>query len=343
MVKKHTRKKKVENHSKMSVLIGSLAIVAVLLVISILTKGFGFISTPVSEDDVVVQDSLTFINENLLEGEVVAQLDNVSQEAGMYKLTVSVEGQPADVFVTKDGSYLFLQPINVAQVTQQSQPEQTPTQEPVDVVKSEKPVVELFVMSHCPFGTQAVKGILPAVEALGDSVDFEMKFVYYAMHGKTELDEQLTQECIKRQAPEKLNDYLKCFLASEAGSEANSKVCLTEVDIDETAIDACVAELDEEYQVTELYNDQSTWLSGQFPLFNVHKEENLAYEVGGSPTLVINEQQVNSGRSPADYLATMCASFTDDSRPAACDQELSSTTYSAGFGYDEGTATTATC
>lgn len=343
MVKKHTHKKTVENHSKTTVLIGSLVIVAVLLVVSVLTKGFGFISTPVSEDSAVVQDSLTFINENLLNGEVVAQLDNVSQEAGMYKLTVSVEGQPADVFVTKDGSYMFLQPINVAEISQAAQADQTQTPQPVDVVQSDKPVVELFVMSHCPYGTQAEKGMLPAVEVLGDSVDFELKFVYYAMHGKTELDEQLAQECIKTVAPEKFNDYLTCFLGSASGSAADRESCLVELDIDTTTLDTCIVDLDEEYQVTELYNDQSTWLSGRFPLFNVYKEENEAYGIGGSPTLVINGQQVNSGRSPADYLATMCAAFTDDARPAACDEELSSTTYQAGFGYEAGTATTATC
>ena len=29
--------------------------------------------------------------------------------------------------------------------------------------KLEKPIVEAFVMSHCPFGTQIEKGMLPVV------------------------------------------------------------------------------------------------------------------------------------------------------------------------------------
>ena len=36
--------------------------------------------------------------------------------------------------------------------------------------KKEKPEVELFVMSHCPFGTQIEKGMLPVARLLGDKI-----------------------------------------------------------------------------------------------------------------------------------------------------------------------------
>ena len=32
---------------------------------------------------------------------------------------------------------------------------------------------------------------------LKDKIDFELKFVYYAMHGEEEIDEQLRQHCIE--------------------------------------------------------------------------------------------------------------------------------------------------
>ena len=53
--------------------------------------------------------------------------------------------------------------------------------------------VELFVMSHCPYGVQMEKGILPVLKLLDTRIDFSLKFVDYAMHGKTELDEQTRQ------------------------------------------------------------------------------------------------------------------------------------------------------
>ena len=68
-----------------------------------------------------------------------------------------------------------------------------------DLVKADKPKVELFVMSHCPYGTQAEKGMIPVVELLKDKISFEVKFVDYAMHGKKELDEQLRQYCIQKE------------------------------------------------------------------------------------------------------------------------------------------------
>lgn len=54
-------------------------------------------------------------------------------------------------------------------------------------------------MSHCPYGLQMEKGIIPVVETLGDSIDFQVKFCDYAMHGQTELDEQVLQYCIMKE------------------------------------------------------------------------------------------------------------------------------------------------
>jgi len=209
---------------------------------------------------------------------------------------------------------------------------------PADVVKSDKPVVELFIMSHCPYGTQAEKGILPVVNLLGDKIDFELKFVYYAMHGQKELDEQLKQVCIQEEQNAKFNDYLACFL-----EDGNTERCLTKVGINTAKMEACVTKTDVQFQVNELFGDQSTWLSGKYPLFNVHKTENEAYGVGGSPTLVINGEQASSARSPAAYLATVCAAFNEAPKECTDSEGVSAETYSPGFGYEIGAATAASC
>ncbi|MBU3941884.1 MAG: hypothetical protein KKF74_03150, partial [Nanoarchaeota archaeon] len=47
--------------------------------------------------------------------------------------------------------------------------------------KKDKPEVELFVMSHCPYGTQIEKGMLPVARLLGDKIDFNIRFCSYAM------------------------------------------------------------------------------------------------------------------------------------------------------------------
>lgn len=204
--------------------------------------------------------------------------------------------------------------------------EAEPEPEVVEVIKSDKPEVELFVMSHCPYGTQIEKGILPVVAVLKDDIEFDLNFVYYAMHGEVEVKEQLAQYCIQRDQKELLQDYLLCFL--EAG---DSEGCLDKVGVDMAQLESCETEVDEEYQVMANLADQSSWLSGRFPLFNTDKADNEAYGVRGSPALVINGQTVSSARDSASLLKTICDRF--NTKPEACNTEFESASPSPGFGF----------
>ena len=212
------------------------------------------------------------------------------------------------------------------------EPEAPPTQPEVPTVpKTDKPSVELFVMSHCPYGTQMEKGMLPVVKVLENDIDFDLNFVYYAMHGATEVWEQANQYCIQRDQNDLLQDYLLCFL--EAG---DTEGCLDSVGVDRTSMDACVAEIDEEFGLTASLEDQSTWLSGRFPLFGTDKADNEKYGVRGSPTLVINGVQASSGRDSSSLLKVVCAAFNEP--PAGCETVFESGNPSPGFGFDEASA-----
>jgi len=191
--------------------------------------------------------------------------------------------------------------------------------------KTAKPVVELFVMSHCPFGTQMEKGILPVVDLLGDKIDFEIKFNDYAMHGEKELVEQLNQYCIQKEQPAKFNDYLSCFLGS-----SDSAACLTEANINQKTLDACYSKTDKEFKVMDNFKNNVGY-QGSYPGFDIYASDNAKYNVGGSPTLVINEQATQSGRDSASLLTKICSAFT--SIPDECSTVLSSLAPSTGFGY----------
>ena len=194
--------------------------------------------------------------------------------------------------------------------------------------KKEIPEVELFVMSHCPFGTQIEKGILPVVELLGNKIDFNVRFVYYAMHGEQEVREEARQYCIQKEQNDKYLDYLKCFL--EAG---NSEECLVTAKIDTDKLDSCVEQADEEFDITANLEDTSSWLSGSYPLFNTDLELNQKYDVGGSPTLVINGVVASVARDPASLLDAICTGFEE--KPTECSEELSSLSYGTGFGFTQ--------
>ena len=311
-------------------------LLTLLLIASIFTQGFSF-SNDLS-GEAAADKALVFINDNLLQGQVEAELKEISEKAGLYSLSLNIQGQEMESYVTKDGALLFPQAISLEEIAGTATVPAAQQAAVPEVVKSDKPIVELFVMSHCPYGTQAVKGILPVAEKLGDKIDFEIKFVYYAMHGKKELDEQLNQECIKREQNDKFNAYLTCFLGSNSGSVAEGQACLTEVGVDESKLSTCVTKLDTEYKITEQFEDQSTWLNGRFPLFDVDAELNTKYKIKGSPGLIINGESVNSERSPAAYLASICAAFNE--APEECETEMSTTAYSPGFGY-QGTGNSA--
>jgi len=203
--------------------------------------------------------------------------------------------------------------------------------------KKATPKVDLFIMSHCPYGTQIEKGILPVLELLGNKIDFNLRFVHYAMHGETEVKEQLNQYCIQKEQNSKLVPYLSCFLKEGKGSD-----CLSEVKIDTDKLESCVKDVDEEYSVIAGLNDKSKWL-GNFPPFNLDKVDAEKYGVQGSPTLVLNGQQVTTGRDSASLLKTICFGF--DEKPKECDEELSSANPSPGFGYNPsaGNAASGSC
>lgn len=305
-------------------------VIAVLLVISIYTQGFygfNFGAKELSQEEASAK-ALKFINTNLLQGQAVAELKEIKEEGGLYNMKLNVEGREIDSYITKNAELFFPQAIKLDGTAAAT----TPAAEPVpEVPKSDKPKVELFVMSHCPYGTQAEKGILPVANLLKDKIDFDLKFVYYAMHGETEVKEEMNQVCIKNEQSGLFRTYLTCFLDAGDGEK-----CLVNAKVDKTKLASCVKKLDADYKITEKLADQKTWLSGRFPLFDVYKADNEKYQVGGSPVLVVNGAEANSGRSPSAYLATVCAAF--NKAPEECQEKLSAETYAAGFGYATGPA-----
>ena len=176
------------------------------------------------------------------------------------------------------------------------------------------------------------------LDILGDSIDFELKFNDYAMHDKKELDEQMSQYCVQKNNPEKLTEYLYCFLEDESKGD----VCLDQVGVNKSQHSACVATVDSEYKITEQYEDKSTWKSGRFPVFPVYEADNKQYGITGSPGLVINGNKIQAARDSHSLLQTICAGFENE--PGACSASLSASSPGAGFGFDStGTGADASC
>ena len=288
-----------------------------------------------------------FINENLAAPGKKIEIKEVVDDGALFKIKIKPqqEGQPdAEIFASKDGKKIFPQVIDMEKIAVQKKEAEKKAaekkeQEKKELKKSAKPKVELFVMSHCPYGTQIEKGILPVLEKIGGKINFELKFCDYLMHGKKELDEQILQFCVQKNSPEKFKKYLQCFL--EAG---DSQKCVAENKIDEKK---CVAETDKKFKISENFAKKETWKKGadgapRFPLFEIYKNETEKYGVRGSPTLVVNEKNVSAARDPQSLLEIICAAF--EKPPAECTEKLAAKVPSPGFGFSgEGKNTDAQC
>ena len=286
-----------------------------------------------------------YINNVLLENnpDYKAEVTSVTEENGMFKMMVKIGDREIDSYMTKDGAKFFDRTFDMnKKATSTAEAPATPAATQTVNTKKAKPEVEIYVMSHCPYGTQIEKGIIPAIEALGNKVDFKLKFCDYAMHGEKELAEQMTQYCIQKNEPAKLLPYLKCFLGGSTGDAAESIACVKSVKISESKLKTCVAATDKQFKVKASFADKATWKSGQFPPFDVFAADNKKYSVGGSPTLVINGETISTSRDSASLLKTICSGF--ETEPGECQAQLSAENPSAGFGYAAGgTASDATC
>ncbi len=310
-------------------------VLAVVVLILLFTSNFSSgdvtgASVAVASPDVVQGKVMDFVNSQVDEP---AEVVSTTLKNGLYEVVVLYQGQQIPIYATADGENLVqgVTPIDQLMQAIDEQDSGSATQQATNVPKSEIPTVDLFVMSMCPYGTQAEKGILDVLELLGDKIDFNLRFVSYAMHGKDEVDQNTVQYCIQKEEPEKLYDYLRCYLAE--GSPDAWDACVASEGINRDQLDSCISATDAEFKITELFNDQSTWSGGRYPQYNVDKDLNTEYGVSGSPTLVINGVKSNAGRDSASYLNAICAAFTE--APEECSTQLSSTAPAPGFGWGE--------
>jgi hypothetical protein len=306
----------------------STFVLGILVLIMLVSSFSPSVTGKIVSQEVASENVLNFLNSQTGGGVEFVSSEPV-KDSKLYEIIVSYNGQEIPVYVTNDGEY-YVQSISKLNGDFDSSANTGSSQsDSQNIPKSDVPVVELFVMGHCPYGTQAEKGFLPVMNLLGGKIDSSIRFVYYAMHPSYgEVEEQLNQYCIQKEQEDKFNGYLECFL-----EEGDGEGCLEKMQIDISKLDSCYDSADKEFSVISNLDDESSWLNGRYPLFNVDKDLNEQYGVAGSPTLVINGVQVSSGRSPAAYLEVICSSFSEGNVPEECGTDLPSDSYSPGFGW----------
>lgn len=275
--------------------------------------------------------------------DVDLSLINATEEDDVYKFTMKMSSSQGEenvtYYVSKDGKLFFPQYIITTEIVQLPEESGETQEQPSEIPKTDKPEVHAFVMSYCPYGLQFMKAYIPVMELLGDEADLELNFVHYAMHGKKEIDENTRMYCIQKEQGDKLTEYLRCFVEND-----DYEKCISEAGVDKAKLESCIDATDEQFNITGLYEDKSTW-SGSYPLYLVDGLLTQQFGVEGSPTFVVNGVTLSVQRSPEAIKQAVCSAF--NTPPAECEQTLSTQVESAGIGPmgsgSENPSGTATC
>ncbi len=261
--------------------------------------------------------ALDYIN-SAVQGQAAVKLVSINESNGLYNLQIDVGGQLYNSFMTKDGKLLFPSGINLdAQIPAANSGNSAGANNAASIPKSDKPSVELFVMSFCPYGVQAEDLMKPVADLLGKKADIKVRFItksgdninsIQSLHGAVEAKEDLRQICIIKNYPDKYWSYLATF----------NKNCYP-LYRNETALDSCWKN-SAAAQGIDSAKIESCVNSDGLALIKSDEQAANSYGVSGSPTLIINGNQYNGARSSEGYKNAICSAFNNP--PAECSQNV---------------------
>lgn len=309
--------------------IAIIGIIVVGLIIIFSGQGMSvksFFSIGNSSPQKIGEKVITYLNEKLLQGQSTATLVSVTEENGLIKLRIKLGSNELNSYATTDGKLFFPQAYNIDEKTTagttggaagSSGGQQQKSCE--DIKKADKPLLEAFVVSKCPFGLQmqrilaeVVKNIPSLaknikVEYLGSVSDGKIT----SMHGDEEAQENLRQICIREEENGKYWDYISCHI-----QKGDIEGCLSSAGVNTNGLNACMA-------------DSSRGLKYSQVDFDLQKK----YGAGGSPTMLLNGESGSEfwfgGRKAEAVKTLLCCGFKE--KPSVCSQKLSEKDAAASF------------
>lgn len=245
---------------------------------------------------------------------VDAELVGVGTKSGLYEVTLLIQENDVPVYVTMDGENLVGGLTPLALLIGDNKPsEVTPT----EVAKSDKPKVELFIWSYCPYGVQAQGPMAEVASLFGDKADFKA-VLYYDGHGDYETQQNKIQACIQEVAKNKYWDYAAGFVediyplcgqSRDIDCDKTESIKLMKsLGIDSSKVMSCVETKGE-------------------TLINADAEHAKGLGVTGSPTIIINGVKSNVARNADAIKTAICDSF--NIAPTECSTALDSSSAAA--------------
>lgn len=284
-------------------------------------------ATQVLPAEEAAKKAIDYINQNLVQAGTSASLVSVEDIGSVYRIITSYQGSRIPVYISKDGSMLFLSAFNTSESLTQTQ---TQTQAEFDAPDKEKPEVNLFVMSFCPYGVQAENLMKPVFDLLGTKADIKIHFIVNvngntidsvdSLHGANEAKEDARQVCIMKYYTQKTYwDYLFEF----------NKNCYS-LYRDDKKLDECWKQTAQKFGIDIDKIEKCAYGSEGVELLKADEQLTNQYGVTGSPTLIINGARYSGTRSSEAFKSAICSGFV--TKPAECSQNITSSSSSSPSG-----------
>jgi len=304
-------------------------IISIVLLVLLIFSYTSFDFNAKSKEE-IGQDVVDFINAEIFQGQAEGVLISVEEEYGLYSIKMEVEGQELNPYVTKDGKLLFPQGVDTGELSMPVTGGGTVVNACEHINKVDKPQMEMFVMSFCPYGQQAQSLVIPVADFFGDWIDIEPRYVVYpesyypgredqfceggvcAMHGLGELHENMRQACVWKYDKNEYWTYVECIIDN----------------CDSTDVDECWEQCTEDLNTNQIEN---CWRDEGVKLMERSTDAMEKYGVSGSEAFILNEErlQMSSYRWDSNKLRELiCCGFEDV--PDICDKEIVGVVATAG-------------
>ncbi|MFO0611595.1 MAG: hypothetical protein U0414_03335 [Polyangiaceae bacterium] len=171
--------------------------------------------------------------------------------------------------------------------------------------------LDLHVMSKCPFAVQVENTLTQVKASLGPGVDINIEFIgrerdgeFTSLHGPSEVQGDLFQVCAEKHTS-KWFEVLACQNKNNKQVDTNWDSCAVEVAVpasEITAVDACAAGQEGK------------------DLLSLSFKQSTSVGAAGSPTIFLNGDKYQGGRTLTDFTRKICAAFPAGTRhPSVCD------------------------
>ena len=167
--------------------------------------------------------------------------------------------------------------------------------------------VELYIMSQCPYGVEAINGIKPVIEKFGPDVDLKVDYIgqeeggnLTAMHGESEVKGNIAQLCAFKHIPAKAMAFIACQNENWREVDTNWDSCGKKVEADMEVLKTCIEG-----------SEGKSLLSASY-------KRAQAKGASGSPTIYVGGQQYSGRRTDDAYTRAICNGFADGKAPEIC-------------------------